>query len=62
MKKKEDDFDFESECQGKNEVKMSGFLRMPQAAGGGCAVPNSQEEVSLHTSFIISTIYTGCFF
>ena len=55
MKKIE--YDFESECQRKNELKMSGFLRMPQAAGGGCAVPNSQEEVSLHTSFIISTIY-----
>ena len=45
MKKKEDDFDFESECQRKYELKMSGFLRMPQAAGGGCAlhcaVPNS---------------------
>ena len=51
--------DFES--QGKNELKMSGFLRMLQAAGGGCALhrafPNSLEEVSLHTSFIISTIY-----
>ena len=43
MKKIEDDF--ESEIQRKNELKMSGFFRMPQAAGGGCAlhcaVPNS---------------------
>ena len=43
MKKIEDDF--ESESQRKNELKMSGFLRMPQASGGGCAlhcaVPNS---------------------
>ena len=54
MKKIEDDF--ESEIQRKNELKMSGFFRMPQAAGGGCAVLYSQEEVSLYTSFIISTI------
>ena len=48
---------FESESLGKNELKISGFLRMLQATGGGCAVPNSQEEASLHASFNISTIY-----